>query len=129
MDRFKETRALLQYPHFVYFKEKFTGATWRPWCQDLISLNLLSGTKTTLKVKPLRTLHGCSIIGGKVFLFGDREGIVLANLSTGNVLAQVPGYLKTVEAMSFGKVDSYHLCYLRRDQKLFELRSGSALFS
>ena len=138
MSHFEDTKALLQYPVFVYFKHKFTGPDWRPWCQVLVSLNLVDGTKTTLKVKPPLTLYGSSIIEGKVLLtvgnfsdgdYSDSDDCTtLTNLSTGNVLAQVAGLFSPVKYQSLGDEDDDHLCYVRRQKKLYALRSGK-LFS
>ena len=134
MSHFEDTKALLQYPVFVYFKHKFTGPDWRPWCQVLVSLNLVDGTKTTLKVKPPLTLYGSSIIEGKVLLtvgnfsegniFNRDDSTFLTNLSKGNVLAQVAGLFSPVKYQSLGDEDDDHLCYVRRQKKLYALRSG-----
>ena len=125
----ERTIALLQYPHFVFFKDKYTGADWRPWCQDLVSLNLVDGTKTAMKFKPPRTLSDSKIIEGRILLTGDVENTYLLSLDTGNLLATLAGSFSSVEVLSLGNndVDANHLCYIRLFRTIWELRSGSLL--
>ena len=119
--------ALLQYPHYVYFKYDYYGDSDMVIDQVLVSINMVDGTKTTLKVEPPETLEFASIIGGKILFSVGDAGTFFTSLRTGEVLAEVDEILEPVNYRSLGDEEDDHLCYARYGKIVFELRSGIVL--
>ena len=122
-------RGLLQYPYYIYYKFDDYDNIFDYYEQDtvLISVNMVEGTKTTLKVKPPETLEFASIIGGKILFSVGDAGTFFTSLRTGEVLAEVDEILEPVNHRSLGDEEDDHLCYARYGKIVFELRSGIVL--